>query len=66
VTEVCLRRRMEADDQLRLLAGLAGAEDYEPPGDRLADFLSDLGTDPDTERYAEIMAAAEAAGGEVS
>ena len=69
---MCLRRRMESNDLLDLLASLGQHEDYDPPSVRLAGQLNDLDTagGDDTpgspDRMARIIAVADAAGGEVS
>jgi hypothetical protein len=46
---------------------MAGDEGYEPPFTRLADWLDDLGRQPegDSGRAAQIQAAAAALGGDV-
>jgi len=64
-----LTRRMEADDMLYLIAGLAGQDDYETPTERVAGMLAE----PDRvsarrksgdARRAEVTAFLLAAGGE--
>jgi hypothetical protein len=61
---------MESNDLLDLLASLGQHEDYDPPSVRLADELGALDDDGGTpgggDRMAQIIAAADAAGGEVS
>jgi hypothetical protein len=65
---MCLRRRLEAEDQLRLLAHLGGHKSYDPPAGRITELLDglDSGDDRDGDRYARILAVADATGGEVA
>lgn len=68
LAEVRLRRNEEMNDLLRLLAALAGDEEYETPAERVADMLAESVTeqrrrDPEARR-AEVAAFLLAAGGD--
>lgn len=68
LAEVRWRRNEEMNDLLRLLAALAGEEDYETPAERITDALAESVTeqrrrDP-AARRAEVAAFLIAAGGD--
>jgi hypothetical protein len=64
LAETLWRREMEAEDMLRLLAGLGQVEDYETPGERIAAALEQAGPADPADRRAEVASFLLAAGGD--
>jgi hypothetical protein len=64
LAETLWRRELEAEDMLRLLAGLAQAGDYETPAERITAALEEAGPADPAARRAEVAGFLLAAGGD--